>query len=150
METRIPDSTDTERRAALVKGIRALADLIEARTDLPVPQSCGAQYSMWDTHGDFERRCAEIRRVADALEGRGEISDHGRTVRFEVSGYPARVAYVANAAPDRRPTPAEVAEAVEPPAGVPSDAAQEFARSRAEGRDSVESAVRALIPGARL
>jgi hypothetical protein len=110
METRIPDSTDTERRAALVEGIRALADLIEARTDLPVPQSVHAQYSMWDAHGTFEQRGAEVRRVAEAL-GAG-IVEHGRTVYYRIGESDGpRVQYVVTAAP---PTSAEVAEAVLP------------------------------------
>jgi len=39
--------------------------------------------------------------------------------------------------------------AAEQPAVLPPGAAEEFARSRAEGRDAVESAARALIPGLR-
>lgn len=35
-----------ERRAEVVAGIRALADLIETNLDLPVPQSISAQHSI--------------------------------------------------------------------------------------------------------
>lgn len=102
MDTTVTDkATEREQRerAQLVAEIRALADFIETRTDLPAPQSCHAQYSMWDTHGNYEDRCAEVRRVAEALDL--DIEDHGRTIRFPMGKdhYP-RVHYVVNAAPE--------------------------------------------------
>lgn len=90
---------EQRERAQLVAEIRALADFIEARTDLPAPQGCHAQYSMWDKHGNYEDRCAEVRRVAGALDV--DIADGGRTIRFPMGEdhYP-RAWYVVNAAPE--------------------------------------------------
>jgi hypothetical protein len=92
---------EQRERAQLVAEIRALADFIEVSTDLPAPQSCQAQYSMWDKHGNYEDRCAEVRRVAEALDV--DIADGGRTIRFPMGKdrYP-RVHYVVNAAPESR------------------------------------------------
>lgn len=102
MDNKITDQAaerERKHRAQLVVAIRALADFIETHTDLPAPQSCHAQYSMWDMHGNYEDRCAEVRRVAEALDV--DIADSGRTVRFPMGKdrYPC-VHYVVNAAPE--------------------------------------------------
>jgi len=90
---------EQQQRAQLVAEIRALANFIEVNTELPAPQSCHAQYSMWETHGNYEDRCAEVRRVAEALDE--DITDGGRTIRFPMGEdrYP-RAWYVVNAAPE--------------------------------------------------
>lgn len=50
-----------EYRAAVVAGIRALADLIESRTDLPVPNHVGGQYTVLPLRGpDTERIVREV------------------------------------------------------------------------------------------
>lgn len=52
-----------DHRASVVAGIRALADFIETRTDLPVPDGATAQYS------ELDRSKVEqvVRQVAAAL-----------------------------------------------------------------------------------
>jgi len=104
MDTKVTDqATEREQRerAQLVADIRALADFIEARTDLPAPQSVHGQYSMWESHGNFEDRCAEVRRVAEELDV--DIADGGRSIRYPMGDdrWP-RVWYVVNAAPETR------------------------------------------------
>lgn len=58
------DRTDSENRARLVANIRALADFVETRTDLPVPQRCTAQYSVLES--DYPTAAQRIAVVADA------------------------------------------------------------------------------------
>lgn len=68
---------DAEHRAAVVAGIRALADLIEQNTDLPVPASISAQHSAAD--GSDDHMVAQAREFA---ERRGQrILVHGETVQ---------------------------------------------------------------------
>jgi hypothetical protein len=50
---------------------------------------------------NYEDRCAEVRRVAEALDV--DIADGGRTIRFPMGkGHYPRVHYVVNAAPESR------------------------------------------------
>lgn len=57
--------TSPERRAEVIAGIRALADFIEANTELPTPNSVGAQYSILaDLTPEMS---AEVRRLAEAF-----------------------------------------------------------------------------------
>jgi hypothetical protein len=92
--TTLPESfdenaTEEERRAAIVAGIRALADFVEARTDLPAPGSVHAQYSLPGVdpaHADF------IRGVAARLGV--EPAEDGSNVWYYLAEYPTSVRYV--------------------------------------------------------
>lgn len=76
---------DTAHRARVVAGIRALADLVEARTDLPVPQSVTAQYSILDSLDDAGRRF-----VLEAAAALGEEPDDNDDTRVSVRHEVAR------------------------------------------------------------
>jgi hypothetical protein len=104
------ETTDA-RRTAVVAAIRALADLIEAHPDLPVPNSVHAQHSICDDLDDNGRDF--IRAVAAKL-GLGErepgvdsylrLDDDSASARYQVAeGYSPelgswRVAYVVHGA----------------------------------------------------
>lgn len=82
--SRVPD------RAVMVAAIRALADFIEQRTDLPVPTSVRAQHSLLNIdpgHADTIRALGELVGTA------GEITDDGAYLHHETSPWPASVTY---------------------------------------------------------
>lgn len=72
-----------EYRAAVVAGIRELADFIERHTDLPVPQSVGAQYSYLDA--PFEEAAQAVRGFAKLMGGEVDITDDAATVRRRIA-----------------------------------------------------------------
>lgn len=77
-----------ERRAEVVAGIRALADLIENDLAVPVPNFVGAQFSLLGNLTDEGRQL--VRDVADHL-GLGPASYPGEEGTFEVTADKARL-----------------------------------------------------------
>ena len=83
-----------ERRAEVVAGIRALADLIEGDTTLPVPTSVGAQFSLLGDLTEEGRRL--VRDVAAHLglpaerhmgeQGAFGVSDDRASLNVQVAG----------------------------------------------------------------
>lgn len=97
-----------EYRAAVVAGIRALADFVEQHTDLPVPQISGAQYSYLDTPYEDVKR--GVRRAAESLGVEPVIEADHASVRVNVAsgGYPSplpmfSVIYTIHGSPDDLP-----------------------------------------------
>lgn len=78
-------------RAAMVAAIRALADFVETRTDLPVPTSVYAQHSL--TRLDPANEDV-VRDAAAKLGVEPNITADSAAARFELSHYPVRVDYV--------------------------------------------------------
>jgi hypothetical protein len=72
-----------QRRAEVVAGIRALADLIETNLDLPVPNSVRAQYSILGDLTDEGRDL--IRAVAQALGVEPRIDETSATAGVELA-----------------------------------------------------------------
>jgi hypothetical protein len=72
-----------QRRAEVVASIRALADLIETNTDLPVPQSVDAQYSIFGDLTDEGRDL--VYATARALGVEARIDDDIATAHLEVA-----------------------------------------------------------------
>lgn len=77
-------------RAEMVAAIRALADFVETRTDVPVPNSVRAQASMITYSPDHE---LTVRAAADALGVPASIDDRSAYATFEVFPYPATAGY---------------------------------------------------------
>ncbi|MET0423616.1 MAG: hypothetical protein ABW046_07070 [Actinoplanes sp.] len=80
--------TDAEHRAAVVAGIRALADLIESNPDVPVPNSVVGQHSIIvGTDGDKEATVVE---TAATLHAELEIDADVAVLHHYVAqgGYP--------------------------------------------------------------
>jgi hypothetical protein len=99
-ETGANGSGTEAQRSALVANIRALADFIESRTDLPVPDSVDAQHSIQRNDvPDYAKRLDMVRQSAEVLPG-SAISATG-TLTFNLGEYPARVQYVIWPAPER-------------------------------------------------
>lgn len=77
-----PDNTP-ERRAAVVAGVRALADLIET-TDVPVPDTLDAQYSILADLdlADLDQEGIDlVRAVAARLGVEPKVTDNVATAR---------------------------------------------------------------------
>jgi hypothetical protein len=72
-----------DHRARVVAGIRALADLIETNTDLPVPDSVGAQHSISGDLDDDGRQL--VRDAAAALGVEPRIKEYLATTRHVVA-----------------------------------------------------------------
>jgi hypothetical protein len=90
---------DATQRASLVANIHALADFIETRTDLPVPNSVSAQHSVLTRHVPaFEDRVAIVQAAADAL-GAEVIGTDSLYTKHTIGDYPTSVAYVVHASP---------------------------------------------------
>lgn len=93
--TTLPESYDknaatSDERAAMVAAIRALADFVETRTDLPVPTSIHAQHSLPGidpAHADF------VREVAAQLGIEAKVSEAGAQVWYDLAKYPFSVRY---------------------------------------------------------
>lgn len=64
-------------RSTVIAGLRAMADFIEARPEIPVGSytSVGLQYSVLT--GTDEEKIAEVRRIAGLLGVEAEIYDDG-------------------------------------------------------------------------
>ncbi|MEV4183893.1 hypothetical protein AB0J28_20930 [Streptosporangium canum] len=60
-------STDPERRAAFVTGLRELADFIEANSEVPIPRRSTPVHYFPKRVTDAEM-CAEIDRIAELLD----------------------------------------------------------------------------------
>lgn len=92
-QTTSPQSTDTdlEHRAAVVAQVRALADWIEQRTDLPVPTSISAQHSLPSLDPTNED---VVRAAAEALGVEPDIYETAALARYAISTYPLRLDYV--------------------------------------------------------
>jgi hypothetical protein len=99
----VPENSP-EHRAAVVAGIRALADLIESNPDAPVPNSVVAQHSILvGTNSDKE---AIVREVAAALKSTATIDLRSAAMHHGIAngGYPHnslpyfRVEYVVHGA----------------------------------------------------
>jgi len=92
-----PTPESPEHRAAVVAGIRALADFIEQRTDLPVPDAIGAQFSQLDV----DKTEKTVRAAAAALgvevsvhaDGTGMSARHVLGDEYDAPYY-ARIDYV--------------------------------------------------------
>jgi hypothetical protein len=85
-----PQSED-EHRAAVVAGIRALADLIETNTSLPVPSNVTAQYSIM---GDLDEQGRQLVRDAAAQLGiEPEMTAYRATAHFSVASNKPPAAY---------------------------------------------------------
>jgi hypothetical protein len=77
-------------RAAMVAAIRALADFVETRTDLPVPTSVNAQHSLL---GANPAHADAVREAAAALDVEPDIAETYASVRVQLSAYPESVSY---------------------------------------------------------
>jgi hypothetical protein len=75
----------------MVAAIRALADFIEERTDLPVPNSVHAQYSLIGADPANED---VVRDVAAKLDAKPVITADCARVGIEIARFPASVDYV--------------------------------------------------------
>lgn len=82
-----PPPTPVDHRTAIVTGLRAMADFIETRTEIPVASytSVGLQYSV--LHGSNEEKVAEVRRIAGLLGVEAKIFEDGTGViiRYRVA-----------------------------------------------------------------
>lgn len=88
-----PDENSPEHRAAVVAGIRALADFVESRTDLPVPHSVAAQHSF---PGRLDQGgVSHARELAARLGVEPDISDTSIHARTEIAsgGYLTNLPY---------------------------------------------------------
>jgi hypothetical protein len=105
-----------DERAERIAGLRALADLLESRPEIPVPDSLSGQYSVLafrynrgdSIRLDFAQRMAEGARIA-ALLG---LELNERVARLPLGG---NVQYVVHVAPEEEPEPADVADLLLPP-----------------------------------
>lgn len=80
----IPDQPfNAEHRARVVAGIRALADLIEANTNLPVPDGMSAQYSLPGDLDDAGRQL--VRDAAGALGIEPQLEECRAITRYVVA-----------------------------------------------------------------
>jgi hypothetical protein len=86
-----PAENGPEHRAAVVAGIRALADFIEQHTDLPVPQGVNAQYSVLGESPYVEI----VRDAARVLGVEPLIDDDSASVHHVLAsgGYPSPPPY---------------------------------------------------------
>jgi hypothetical protein len=101
------ETTEGTERTQYCANLRALADFIELRTDLPVPQGVHVQYSVLD--GAYADRLAEVRRVADALGVQPHMDGHAATYYLVGSRYTNRVEYcIHTAEPVAAPLPHRV------------------------------------------
>ena len=91
--------TTVDHRAALIADLRAFADLLEARPDLPVGEFDDLRFQHSITHGfgDENARIAEVHRVADVLGV--DVQRNGQTVRAELD-LGRKVTYVVHANTD--------------------------------------------------
>jgi len=92
-------SAEQQKRDQLVLGLRSLANFIESRTDLPVPNSVRAQHSIL-IHDvpEYADRIALVTEFAKLLpEARLDYAD---ALRFDLSPYPAEVTYVIHVQPE--------------------------------------------------
>jgi hypothetical protein len=78
-------------RAAMVATIRALADFVETRTDLPVPTSVHAQHSL---PGHDPTNADAVREAAAALDVEPDIGETAAYARVQLSAYPVSVSYM--------------------------------------------------------
>lgn len=88
----------TDHREALIADLRAFADLLEHRPDLPIGQYSvvHVQYSVTRRFGDEAARVAEVERVAAILGVDVERDERRATAKLELG----RVEYVVNTGTD--------------------------------------------------
>jgi hypothetical protein len=82
-----------EYRAAVVAGIRALADLIERNLDVPVPNSVRAQHSILS--GTAQDKTDLVSQTAAVLAVDADIDGNGATGRLNVAqgGHPTPLSW---------------------------------------------------------
>jgi hypothetical protein len=91
------DRADAQR-AAMISAIRGLADLLEARPELPAPTSVRAQASILAVDvPDYENRTMIALAAAQVLGT--ELEMGGECARYVLSPYPNEVQYVVHAQP---------------------------------------------------
>lgn len=78
-------------RAKTVAAIRALADFVESRTDLPVPTSVRAQHTLRRPPGPQNE--VIVRNVATMLDVAPVIYEDSAFATVEISRYPVEVDY---------------------------------------------------------
>lgn len=81
------DSGEPENRAVIIAGLRAMADFLEARTDVPLGayDSFELQHSI--LHGSNDEKIAEVRRIGGLLGVETKIYDDrtGVVSRYQVA-----------------------------------------------------------------
>lgn len=87
-----PTELARQRRAQSIAGLRAMADFLEARPDIPGPYMVRVQHSVTDEYDpptfqivrktDAEK-IAEVRRIAALLGVQARIYDDGTGISFE-------------------------------------------------------------------
>jgi hypothetical protein len=77
-------------RAAMVAAIRALADFVEQRTDLPVPTSVRAQHSLITVD---PQNIDRVREVADLLGVEANVYDITAMAEHTIAPFPTSVVY---------------------------------------------------------
>lgn len=85
------NAATSDERAALVAAIRALADFVETRTDLPVPNSVHAQHSLKGADPAHEDT---VRDVAAKLGGEAQVDDAKARFWHYLTEHPMSVRYV--------------------------------------------------------
>jgi len=96
---------DTNERAALIDGLRALADFLESSPQVPAP--IHADVFTFPPDGDWGAMCAEIDTIASGLGVTGHTASGGHYIAVRYFG---PIQYRAVAIPHRNPADSEQSE----------------------------------------